>query len=207
MNIYHKLLAVRNGFLTANATKSGKNTYAGYSYFELKDIVPVIEPLCRENGIIPIVTYTAEQAALTLVNADAPEETIVFTSPMAEASLKGAHAIQNMGAVQTYLRRYLYLTAFDIVEADALDATQGKKQSKGEKQANDDNPKITESQLKTIGGLVTQAAKAYNNAENKVYATIEKNFGKKLTEMTAKQGIEVCRWLSEQIQKAQQPTQ
>ena len=45
---------------------------------------------------------------------------------MSEAALKGCHAVQNLGAVQTYLRRYLWTTALEIVEHDAIDATTGK---------------------------------------------------------------------------------
>ena len=45
---------------------------------------------------------------------------------MSEANLKGCHAIQNVGAVQSYQRRYLYMTALEIVEQDALDKTTGK---------------------------------------------------------------------------------
>jgi hypothetical protein len=44
---------------------------------------------------------------------------------MAEANLKGTHPIQNLGAVETYQRRYLWMTAMEIVEHDALDATTG----------------------------------------------------------------------------------
>ena len=50
---------------------------------------------------------------------------IMFTSPMSSAALKGCHDVQNLGAVQTYLRRYLWTNAFEIVEHDALDATMG----------------------------------------------------------------------------------
>jgi len=46
-----------------------------------------------------------------------------ITSPMAEANLKGAHPIQNLGAVETYTRRYLWVTAMEIVEHDALDSS------------------------------------------------------------------------------------
>jgi hypothetical protein len=44
---------------------------------------------------------------------------------MSRAELKGCHEVQNLGAVQTYLRRYLWTTAMEIVEHDALDATTG----------------------------------------------------------------------------------
>jgi hypothetical protein len=52
---------------------------------------------------------------------------------MAEANLKGCHPIQNMGAVQTYSRRYLYVSALEIVEHDALDATTGSEAPKSAK--------------------------------------------------------------------------
>ena len=45
---------------------------------------------------------------------------------MSSAQLKGCHDVQNMGAVITYLRRYLWTNAFEIVEHDALDAVMGK---------------------------------------------------------------------------------
>jgi hypothetical protein len=50
---------------------------------------------------------------------------MVITSPMSSAALKGCHEVQNLGAVQTYIRRYLWVTAMEIVEHDALDATTG----------------------------------------------------------------------------------
>ena len=48
---------------------------------------------------------------------------ITFTSPMSEANLKGCHAVQNLGAVETYIKRYLYQNCFEIVESDILDET------------------------------------------------------------------------------------
>jgi hypothetical protein len=125
MNIYEKLQKMRVELQQLNIKKSGKNTYAGYEYFELGDFMPPINQLMKDNGVCSIVTYGSEAATLTLINVEKPEEAIFFTSPMAEAVLKGAHPIQNLGAVETYQRRYLYMTAFEIVEADALDATQG----------------------------------------------------------------------------------
>jgi len=42
---------------------------------------------------------------------------------MSTASLKGCHEVQNLGAVETYVKRYLYQNAFEIVESDALNST------------------------------------------------------------------------------------
>lgn len=125
MNIYSKLQKMRVELQGMQLKKSGKNTFAGYSYYELGDFLPAINKMMDDNGVCAVVSYGTEYATLTLINAEKPEETITFTSPMWEAVLKGAHPIQNLGAMETYSRRYLYMTAFEIVEADALDATQG----------------------------------------------------------------------------------
>ena len=61
-------------------------------------------------------------AELQIINIETPEEVVTFTSPMAESNLKGCHPIQNLGAVETYNRRYLYVSALEIVEHDALDS-------------------------------------------------------------------------------------
>jgi hypothetical protein len=44
---------------------------------------------------------------------------------MGSAALKGCHEVQNIGAVETYQRRYLWVTAMEIVEHDVLDAVTG----------------------------------------------------------------------------------
>ena len=49
-------------------------------------------------------------------------ERISINSPMSEASLKGCHPVQNLGAVQTYLRRYLWGAAMELVESDTVDS-------------------------------------------------------------------------------------
>lgn len=134
MNIYEKLLNMRSDFSKRNVKKSGVNKFAGYNYYELADIIPPVLELELQYKVLSFVTFTTDKAILTLVNAEKPEETLVFESPMAEATLKGAHAIQNLGAVETYQRRYLYMAAYEIVEADVLDSTQGKDAPQGKPQ-------------------------------------------------------------------------
>lgn len=124
MNIYQKLNASRTALQASKLSKSGHNKFAGYSYFELGDFLPAINASFEKLGLFSQVSFTNEMATLTITDCDKPEDKIVFTSPMAEASLKGVHPIQNLGAVETYQRRYLYLTALEIVEHDALDASE-----------------------------------------------------------------------------------
>jgi len=126
MNIYEKLQKARTTLQNANLKKTGNNKFAGYMYFELADFLPTINEIFLEMRLCGVVRYDLEMASLTVVNSEKTDETIVFTSPMSTAALKGCHEVQNLGAVETYIRRYLYVTALEITESDALDKTHGK---------------------------------------------------------------------------------
>lgn len=127
MNVYQKLNAARDEFHQAKLKKSGQNKFAGYQYFELSDfIIPALE-IFKIYGLTSVISFGKEIASMQVINNENPEEVIIITSPMSTAALKGCHDVQNLGAVQTYLRRYLWVAALEIVEHDALDATTGRK--------------------------------------------------------------------------------
>jgi len=126
MNIYEKLLTAKIKLVEMGLQKSGHNKYSNIQYYELSDIMIPILKVCQELKLSTSVSFDNEKASLTIVDCEKPENSIVIQSPMREANLKGCHAIQNLGAVETYQRRYLYLTAFDIVENDILDKTLNK---------------------------------------------------------------------------------
>ncbi len=128
MNIYEKLQSMRVELQQKNIKKSGKNKFAGYEYYELSDILPPINELQAKHKTCSYISFNPDLAVLNIINSENPEEQITFTSPMAELTLKGGQAIQNLGGVETYQRRYLYMAAFEIVENDYFDATQGKDQ-------------------------------------------------------------------------------
>lgn len=129
MSIYKKLSDVRESFHTLQLKKTGFNKFAGYYYFELGDfLIPALQVL-KKFGLVSVISFGKEVASMKIINIDKPDEFIEITSPMSSAALKGAHDIQNLGAVQTYLRRYLWVAALEIVEHDALDATTGVKGS------------------------------------------------------------------------------
>ena len=125
MNVYQKLNEAREQFHKAKLKKSGHNKFANYYYFELGDsVIPALE-IFKSHGLTSIISFGKEEASMTIVNNDKPEDRIILTSPMSSAALKGCHEVQNLGAVQTYLRRYLWVAALEIVEHDALDGTVG----------------------------------------------------------------------------------
>lgn len=122
MNVYTKLNAARKEFHTLKLKKTGLNKFAGYSYFELGDfLMPALEVLDR-NGLCAFISFGESIATMTIASVD-DGSSITLTSPMAEAQLKGCHPIQNLGAVETYTRRYLWVAALEIVEHDALDSS------------------------------------------------------------------------------------
>ncbi len=130
--VYAKLQQARIQLQAAPLKKSGHNKFAGYQYFELGDFLPTINQIFAELKLCSVVSFDHQLATLTIVDSESGGK-IVFTSPMADANLKGCHPIQNLGAVETYSRRYLYVTALEIVEHDALDATTGAAEPKSAK--------------------------------------------------------------------------
>ena len=123
MNVYQKLNKARLELQGTELTKSGHNKFAGYKYFELGDFLPTINRIFDKVGLCGVISFGSELATLTIVSVDDGSK-IEITSPMADAQLKGCHPIQNLGAVETYTRRYLWVTAMEIVEHDALDSSQ-----------------------------------------------------------------------------------
>ena len=122
MTIFEKLNEARLRFQNAGILKSGKNAYAGYTYYELSDILPFINKIAVELKFCCVINFDKEIARLDFCDLE-KDEKITFTSPMSSASLKGCHEVQNLGAVETYIKRYLYQNCFEIVESDVLDET------------------------------------------------------------------------------------
>lgn len=122
MNVYKKLMEARLKLQNTKLEKSGHNKFAGYKYFELGDFLPTVQNIFSELGLCGVVSYTQDLATLTITDGT---DSIIINSPMGSAALKGCHEVQNIGAVETYQRRYLWVTAMEIVEHDVLDATTG----------------------------------------------------------------------------------
>ena len=120
-NIYEKMQKVRVELQKMNLKKTGKNQT--FKYYELADFLPHAMELFEANKLFSNVSFGSDLATLVIVNTEKPDEKEVWTSTIAGASERLGAPIQQLGAMQTYLRRYLYINALEIVESDALDAT------------------------------------------------------------------------------------
>ena len=186
MNVYEKLLNCRLELKQAGMKKSGWNPYSKFEYYDLKDFLGPIMDLCSKYKLLPQITYTQEMATLNIINIEKPEETIIFTSPMSTANLTACHEVQNLGAVETYERRYLYITAFEIIEPDSLDSTTGSEKNKQQ-----------EPQKKLLSDA--QVNRLYAKAGDKGYGKdvvakqVKKRYGvENINELTKQQYDEVC---------------
>ena len=121
MSVHKKLMQARVKLQATELKKSGLNKFAGYSYFELGDFIPHIQNIFNDVGLCGVVSFNTEYATLCITDVE-DGTVVVIQSPMAEANLKGAHPIQNLGAVESYQRRYLWMTAMEIVEHDIIDS-------------------------------------------------------------------------------------
>ena len=131
--VFAKLAQARVKFLEKGAKKSGKNMHLEFLYFELEDIVPTATRIFQEVGLLGIVNISKDVASMLVYdtdNMDTPP--IIFTVPFREMdpiiSNSGkvvTNAMQALGMSVTYLRRYLWMLALDVVEADEINANIG----------------------------------------------------------------------------------
>ena len=121
MSVHKQLMLARVKLQSVEMKKSGKNSFQGYSYFELGDFIPHIQTIFHEVGLCGVVSFNTEYAQLCITDVN-DGTVIVITSPMAEANLKGAQPIQLMGSIQTYQRRYLWMAAMELTEHDSIDS-------------------------------------------------------------------------------------
>ena len=125
MSVYKKLQQARTKLHQTKLTKSGKNAFAKFNYFELSDFMPAVTDIFNDVGLCGVVSFTNDTAYLTIYDVDGDERAFVtFTSPLVLANMDRIQAIQSMGASHTYYRRYLYLMALDLVENDLIDSVE-----------------------------------------------------------------------------------
>lgn len=157
MNVYEKLAEARLKIAEKGMKKNGKNSFAGYTYFELSDILPAVNAVNKELNLLSVFSFADKVATLCVINGEKPEEVITFEFAYSPdgASLKGCHKVQNDGAVQTYVKRYLYQNAYEIAEGDALDSTMN---------PNDVTKNVSKTKKKSFAEVMADLMKTNKNA-------------------------------------------
>ena len=155
MNVYEKLQQCRVELQSLGLKKGGKNKFANFEYYELNDFLPSVNSLFNKHKLFSCFNIDKEVAILDIIDSEKPEEKITFSSHIADGDIKGCLPIQSLGGVHTYMKRYLYMNALEIVEHDGIDGNN-----------NEPVSLVTEEQLQFINGLDDKlkqfALKKYN---------------------------------------------
>ena len=139
MNLNESIIKIRVELQKAKLKKTGKNEYAGVTYFELADFLPKLNELMLQEKINDIFTIETDAndmsvAKLTLIKGEEKQEYkmpfIRFDTPVNNKKdkvtgevkeVKSMQDIQYLGALNTYYKRYLYINAFGITDGDLID--------------------------------------------------------------------------------------
>lgn len=128
--VYFQLAKSRVELQNKKIKKSGKNKYAGFNYYDLADLLPHINEVFLENKLISEFSINQNVAYLKIFSTE-DCSFIIFSVPtnMEHGEMKmgqdkqslGMQPVQRLGSVITYVKRYLYINALEIVESDTLD--------------------------------------------------------------------------------------
>lgn len=159
--------------------KSGMNTYANFSYYELSDFLPSLNVLMSQNGINDHISFNENMATLTLVKDDEKQEYSIpfriFDTPLSKNGSKSMQDIQYLGALITYYKRYLYMNAFGISDGEVVDSLNNEKLEMTEM----NNTKKELGQLLRAKGKDTKYIKEFakyykiSNDKNKILTIID----------------------------------
>lgn len=124
MTIYQKIAGIQKNLLHKELPKSGYNKFGGFKYHELEDILPTIFTECYEQELFIEFSFTNELAQLKIRNWNEPGESVITSVPMPEIVHlnRGMNIMQSEGSYITYLKRYLLVNMFLIVEKDVVDS-------------------------------------------------------------------------------------
>ncbi len=179
MSVYKKLQDVRVELQKTPLKKSGKNKHMGFEYFELGDFLPTVQELFLKHKLSSNFSIVQDEARLLVIDIEDSSQAL-FTTPTAAATLVKATPVQELGAMHTYVRRYLYVNALEIIENDVVDPALGDKKEEPVQMINGD-------QLVKISTLATKERLDKMLAYYKV---------SKLEELTLKQASDAIKTLT-----------
>lgn len=124
MCVSAKIEEIQFALLSHEFPKSGYNKFSKNRYHELKDILPPIMKECHKRDLVLLFNFDSALATLDVADKNNVKNFYRFTMPMPKGGAlnKQMNEIQSIGADSTYLKRYLLMNAFLILEDDVADA-------------------------------------------------------------------------------------
>tara|TARA_R110001606_G_scaffold2504_5_gene10991 strand:- start:6867 stop:7433 length:567 start_codon:yes stop_codon:yes gene_type:complete len=126
MELNEAIINIRVELQNSKLKQSGKNKFAGFTYFELSDFLPKLNELMLKHKVNDHISINKEYAELTLrLGAESQTYSIPFTVYQTPKNKQGGDSMQHiqyLGALNTYYKRYLYLNAFGITDGEVIDS-------------------------------------------------------------------------------------
>lgn len=118
-SVMKKLQKSRVDWQSKPRKKSGFNKFQNFKYFVLKDILPTVNEIFNKNGLYSQYNLTKDYAELIITDSTTGDY-LIYKIPVQKLDNP---TMQNIGAINTYSKRYLYMNALEIEEdEDELDS-------------------------------------------------------------------------------------
>ncbi len=163
MCVVSKISEIQTTLMGEKFPKSGLNKFNKNRYHELKDILPPIIRECNKHNLVLLFNFQKDYAYLDVTNKDNVEDYYRFSMPMPDLVPLNSkmNLIQSIGADTTYLKRYLLMQAFLILEDDVADAldpeTESETEVKNTESKKESNPIIKEKTDEPVPEKINQA--------------------------------------------------
>ena len=161
MNLYQKVAKIKGEMSSMKFSKTGRNSFTKFNYFQLDDFEPTLEKLCSQYGVVTYFQFALDAARMVVVDADDPTQKIEVDSPVDVSFGKTSTKMQDIGSMQTYARRYLFMSFFGITESDFLDEVAGMNTPKSEDDVDHVNPDKSEAVKKSDANADKKKGTAY----------------------------------------------
>lgn len=148
--VLQKLQQARVMLQEKNLKKTGYNPFQKFNYFELSDFLPQVNNIFNELKLYSHFNLYKDKAKLVIICTETNDQ-VQFTTPIQQ--IKENAKMQDIGAIHTYSKRYLYYNALEIIENDLIDC---KDQSPKKSSINQNVKKVTQ---KATQNLITKEQK------------------------------------------------
>lgn len=195
--VWKKLAQARMKLQESSLIMTGENKYSNYKYFELADFMPQINKANFEVGLVSLFNLKNDNQLAVLEIIDVEDgSSIIFETKSSECILKTKEGrmnpIQELGATHTYMRRYMYMGAYEISENDIVNGIDGVPIDNNDKKVpnkKNDTPKpATQNQLSKIFSVANEMKVVKSDLEGSIF----KDYNiKSMSELTTTQASEI----------------
>ena len=124
LNITQKLLKARQMIKETSIQKEGTNTFSKYDYFTPSQVSELVNDVCQDLGILAVFSLRKDEFGLygelqltnLLLEENGGHETLTTQMRTEMPSITATNMTQQMGGCETYTKRYMLMSAFDITD-------------------------------------------------------------------------------------------